>query len=352
MLKAVTVVPESRTPHSFAQYTTCKGAHIFRLPLEGFPGFWAYAYLVLMDEMKVLIDAGTGWVNSNQGLDDGLAQAGVGWGDLTHILFTHGHIDHFGGLGYIRARTAARVGIHELDVRNITHYEERVFVVDRRLEKYLVEAGVPLERRNEMMRLYRLNKGIFTSQPVDFTYQALDMRLDPFEFLHVPGHTAGHVVIRLHDFLFSGDHILDGISPHQSPERLTLNTGLGHYLESLSVMEKWDAGSRLTFGGHNDPISDLPARIGILRQRHTERLSAMLAAFDIPKTTCELADALFPRVRGYDTLLAIEETGAHVEYLYQRGLLHVVNLPELEADDSTPLRYQRVDDTVSKLLPL
>lgn len=346
------VVPASKTAHTFEQYTTSGGAVIYRLPLEGLPKFWVYAYLVLVGDMKVLIDTGTGWVNANQGLEDGLAQAGVNWGDLTHILLTHGHIDHFGGLGYARERTQARVGIHELDVRNITHYEERIFIVDRRLEKYLAEAGVPGERRAEMMRLYRLNKSMFQSMPVEFTYQAAGMRFGPFEFLHVPGHTAGHVIIRLHDVLFSGDHVLDGISPHQSPERLTLNTGLGHYLDSLSTLENWDTGARLTFGGHNDPINGLSARIRILRQRHNERLAAILDAFDTPRTICEVSDAFFPGVRGYDILLAIEETGAHVEYLYQRGLLRLTNLTELEADECVPLRYQKLTDSVVKLLPV
>jgi len=346
------VVPETKTRHTFEQYATSGGATVFRLPLEGLPKFWVYAYLVIIDELKVLIDTGTGWVNSNQGLEDGLAQAGVGWEDLTHVLLTHGHIDHFGGLGYVRERTQAKVGIHELDLRNITHYEERLFVVDRRLEKYLLEAGVPEERSAEMMRLYRLNKSMFRSVPVDFTFGEQDMRFDPFEFLHVPGHTAGHVIIRLHDVLFSGDHVLDGISPHQSPERLTLYTGLGHYLESLTVMEKWGAGARLTFGGHNEPIRDLSARIGILRERHTERLQEILDMFDVPKTICEVSDLMFPNVRGYDILLAIEETGAHVEYLYQRGLLHYANLAEFEADEKAPVRYQKVSDTVAKLLPV
>ncbi len=346
------VVPESKTPHTFAQYTTSGGAVIYRLPLEGLPRFWVYAYVVLAGDMRVLIDAGTGWVNSNQGLEEGLAQAGVDWRDLTHVLLTHGHIDHFGGLGYVRARTAAQVGIHELDLRNITHYEERIFVVDRRLERYLQEAGVPDDRRAEMMRLYRLNKGMFTSQPVDFTYAAQRMRLGPFEFLHVPGHTAGHVIIRLHDVLFSGDHVLDGISPHQSPERLTLSTGLGHYFDSLAVLETWGADARLTLGGHNEPIVNLPERIRALRARHNERLASIWAAFDTPRTICEVSDLLFPHVRGYDILLAVEETGAHVEYLYQRGLLRLANLPELEVDDQAPLRYQRIDDSVARLLPV
>ena len=34
---------------------------------------------------------------------------------------------------------------------------------------------------------------------------------------------------------------------------------------------------------------------------------------------------------GYNVLLALEEAGAHVEYLYQRGLLAIDNLLDLES---------------------
>ena len=73
--------------------------------------------------------------------------------------------------------------------------------------------------------------------------------------LHVPGHCAGHVVIRLHDVLFSGDHVLDQTSPHQAPEHLTLYTGLDHYLRSLAEVKRWAGDVRLALGGHKEVIS-------------------------------------------------------------------------------------------------
>jgi hypothetical protein len=42
-------------------------------------------------------------------------------------------------------------------------------------------------------------------------------------------------------------------------------------------------------------------------------------------------------------LLALEETGAHVEYLYQRGFLGIDNLVEYESClDCVPLKYVRL----------
>lgn len=341
-------------PPAVQQYETSAGDSVFQIPVQEFPMLWGYVYLVLANggpqgRYRVLIDTGSGFGESNQHLEEGLKAASdlarepVGLGDLTHILITHGHIDHFGGLSYVRPRSQAQLGIHELDLRNLTHYEERLAVVSRRLDEFLIEAGLKPESRAQLIDMYRATKAIFHSVPVDFTYESVGMRLGPFEMLHVPGHCAGHVVIRLHDILFSGDHVLERTTPHQSPERLTLSTGLDHYLKSLSALLPWAAGVRLTLGGHEGPIADLPSRVEGIRELHAERLRKVLDLLDEPSTVSEVSYGLFGEVFGYNELLALEEAGAHVEYLYQRGSLGIENLTELEQGGGpVPIRYRRL----------
>jgi glyoxylase-like metal-dependent hydrolase (beta-lactamase superfamily II) len=325
-----------KTSPTFQTFETSGGACIFRIPMKVFPDLWSYAYLVLVDDYIVLIDTGSGFGESNANLEAGITQAGTSIGreirieDLTHILITHGHIDHFGGLIFLRERTQALVGIHELDKGNLTNYEERVALAENHLKTYLVEAGVSKDPREETLNMYRVNKMLFHSVPVDFTYEAKSMHLGPFEMLHVPGHCAGHVVIRLHNYLFSGDHVLGRITPHQSPERLTYSTGLGHYLDSLTLLEKWAGDVEITLAGHDDPISNLPLRLDEIRQSHASRLNLTLEFLSNPHTIAEVSQELFGRVDGYNVLLAIEEAGAHVEYLHQRGRLRIVNLEDFE----------------------
>jgi glyoxylase-like metal-dependent hydrolase (beta-lactamase superfamily II) len=314
--------------------------------VAAFPGLWGYVYLALVDDYRVLIDAGSGFGDCSAHIEQGLFAASQLTGEdlslpsLTHILITHGHIDHFGGLTYLRPRTAARLGLHELERGAVENHAERLAVVVRRLEAFLAEAGVSPGSRGAIIDMYRLTKGLYQSSPVDFTYTAAGMRLGPFEMLHVPGHCPGHVVIRLHDVLFCGDHVLAHTSPHQSPEALMPFTGLGHYLDSLQALSAWSNGVRLALGGHEQAITDLPARLQEIRRLHEQRLGQVLDLLSEPLTIAEISRRLFGEVKGYNILLALEETGAHVEYLYQRGHLRLANLAEME--QGAPLRYLRL----------
>jgi hypothetical protein len=45
---------------------------------------------------------------------------------------------------------------------------------------------------------------------------------------------------------------------------------------------------------------------------------------------------VYGEIGGYNSLLVLEKMGAYVEYLYQRGLLEISNLNELEDDGQFP----------------
>lgn len=337
------------------RFETLRGGRVYRLPLEVFPGFNAYSHLVFGDGLRALVDVGSGFGDSNSDLERGLERVRTehgepaDWSDLTHVLISHGHIDHFGGLRFVRPRCRAQVGVHDLDYRVLTRYEERLGVVASRLGAYLIEAGVERSRREALMRLYLVNKELFASVQVDFTYEVAQNQIGPLQVIHVPGHCPGQVVLRFEDLLLTGDHVLKGTSPHQAPERLTLNTGLGHYLESIRKLTPLASQVRLALGGHEGPIEDLSARLVSIEKLHLERLQAILAGLDEPKTIDQIAQALFPRAEGYHELLALEEAGAHVEYLEQRSFVSIANAGELEAEGRVPIRFGRGPRSIGEL---
>ncbi len=334
-------------------FITNHGAMVFAIPMQLFPILRGYAYLIVDENYSpprtILIDTGSVSAEANSQLEAGLQWISeklsrkIDFSTLSDVLLTHGHIDHFGGCYQIRQKSAVRIVIHELDLRNLTNYEERIVVISKRLEEFLIEAGVEENQRGEYLDLYRLTKSLGKSISNVTTYQQVREQLGRFEILHLPGHCAGQVVIKLDNILFSGDMVLSHISPHQSPEHLTLYTGLGHYLESLKRLKDWGKDIELTLAGHGAPIHNLEQRITEIEQVHQERLEKVLELLKQPQTIAQISAQLFGEVYGYNVLLAIEEAGAHVEYLYSRGYLEIVNLNQMENNHQTiPILYHRV----------
>lgn len=346
--------------HQLSRFETNQGARMYRMPLNGFPGFTVYAHLVLVDDMVVLIDTGTNFHTSNTDLENGLLDVSereakaIGIQDLTHIFITHGHIDHIAGLSYLAPKTKALIAVHEHDSRILRGYQERKYIVSKRLRDFLLESGLSTEQVEPIMDMYMSTLALFDSSRVDLTYAVEAMQIGPFSFLNVPGHSSGAVVIRLHNFLFTGDHILSEITPHIAPERLTLNTGLAHYLASLAKLRTWVSDDVVAFGGHQDPITDLQGRIDAIAQEHLTRLKEVLKILEIPATVSSVSKQLFGTVHGYNVLLALEETGAHLEYLYLLGFIGIENLEEVNmSDEVIPIYYRSVRDAedLDKVFP-
>lgn len=329
------------------RFVSSTGARIYRMPCEAFPGFIAYAYLVLEAGPPTLVDTGSGYGKSNEQLTAGMeAVRGefnepVMLSDVKRIIVTHGHIDHFGGLPFILDQIDAEIGIHGLDRRVLTNYEERVVVATKALRVYLQGAGVKPDFQSTLMEMYGFSKKHVRSVRVDFTLTD-GQELDGMRFIHAPGHCPGQVCIALGDVLLSADHILEKITPHQSPESITAYTGLGHYLDALAHVGR-QGGFDLALGGHEGPIRDVYRRIDEIRESHERKLDKVLTIIrehDGPATISDISKAMYPRVKGFTILLALEEVGAHVEYLYQHGQLSVANLDEVEREENPALRYE------------
>jgi hypothetical protein len=126
-----------------------------------------------------------------------------------------------------------------------------------------------------------------------------------------------------------------------APESITPSTGLDHYLQALHKIAGV-SGIRVALGGHEQPIADLYGRVAQIEASHHRKLERILTACAEPQTINELSKAIYPNVQGYEVLMAIEEIGAHIEYLDQRGELAVANLDEVADDERVAPIYRRV----------
>ena len=335
---------------SFASFESSGGVRFHRIPVEAFPGFWAYTYLVHHDANHYLIDCGSGTESSHADLLNGLEQAGLHPSDLTHMLLTHAHIDHYGGLSKLQPLTDAKIGCHELDVQTVAYHEARLALTSRRLASFLAETGLAKEEADSLLNIYRYTKAIYKSVPVNFTYEAMDTRVGPFEIIHLPGHCPGHIAIRLDDIIFCGDMVVEGVTPHLSPESMSPYNGLDHYLQSLDCFQHWSKDARLILNGHDNVITDLPTKIKTTHRNLIRRMSKAINALSEPLTVAEVCVAVYGKTGGYQQLLVIEKTGAYIECLYEHGLIEITNAGEVE--QGIPARYQRLREVADdEILP-
>jgi glyoxylase-like metal-dependent hydrolase (beta-lactamase superfamily II) len=331
---------------SIDRFQTSAGRNIYTFPVRAFPGLVANIYVISDDESQILVDCGSGMDKSNQDLLDGLQALSDKYSQpfqlstMSAVFVTHGHIDHFGGLPFVRQYTNAPIAVHSLDRRVLTHYEERVLVASRLLDTFLQRAGVPSEGRESLMSMYLFAKGVYRSTAVEILLREGESRPDGIGIHHVPGHCPGQVCLLVDDILITADHVLSFTTPHQAPESITNNMGLGHFLASLDKIAALD-GISLALGGHEDPMPDFKGRIEEIKKVHEDRLDLVLEICTEPKTTAEVSHELFGEVSSYHVLLALEEAGAHVEYLYQHGELVATNLVQIESEPFPVIQYRR-----------
>jgi hypothetical protein len=115
-------------------------------------------------------------------------------------------------------------------------------------------------------------------------------------------------------------------------------------------LQHWAKNARLILNGHNDVIGDLPAQIEATKANIVRRMSKAVEALSDALTIEQVCTAVYGETGGYNQMLVIEKTGAYVEYLYEHGMIEIVNASEME--EGKPARYQRRREILeTELLP-
>lgn len=325
------------------RFATGGGATIYMLAIETFPDHVNNVYLVRDGRFVTLYDCGSQTASTRDDLRRAQAVLAQVYGetrgldDVGDVVVSHGHIDHFGGVGVWKEQ-GARVHVHELDARVLTRFEERIVVAAMQVRVFLERAGLDEGARAELEEMYVFTKRLFKSTAIDRRLVDGDL-VNGYVAHHVPGHCPGQVCLQVHDVLLTADQVLPRITPHQSPESITPWTGLDHYLASLAKLRRLD-GVVLALPGHEEPMVDWRRRIDEIAAFHQARLEAVRALCREPMTTAEVCHGLFGAQVGYAKLLALEEAAAHIEYLSRRGALEIANLEELGRAANPVLRYR------------
>jgi len=319
------------------------GRVIYVFQAHSFPQLITNLFLIDDGDQLILVDTGSAYHKSTKSLAQGIDQINEQYNqsftlsDLGAILVTHGHIDHFGGLNFLREHTDAPIGIHILDRRTVAKYEERSALGVPRVRDFLQTTGLASSAIDELMDGYKSARLHYRSVPVDFLLDE-ETPYAGINFIHTPGHCAGMVCMQIDDIMITADHVLSRITPHQSPESLEPNTGLGHYYDALDKLARV-SDIRLAIGSHDEPMADMYGRIAEIKAFHETRLEKTLGLCQAPATLNEIAGGLFGELKGFSILMGLEEAAAHVEYLYQRGQVNIANYAEVGSGESVIAQY-------------
>ncbi len=308
------------------------GIHWIKSPIrtEGIAPSHVNIYLVRGNSGYLLVD--TGW-NTDETfvvLQKGLAEAGADIKDISRILVTHIHPDHYGLAGRVKKLSGAEMLFHEIEKGFI---EPRYIHMDTLLEqtaRWLAINGVPHDETVDIRNAtVGLEKYVIPTFP-DATLQGgetITTGIFTFQVLWTPGHAAGHICLYEPDkkVLLSGDHILPTITPNIGLHPQSLENPLGRYLKSLHEIKHLDIEHVLP--GHDRPFTQLNKRIDEILRHHEERSREILALTKgEAKTAYRIARDVTWGITGrwqdlppFHKRIAIFETLSHLEMMAADG---------------------------------
>lgn len=290
-------------------------------------------YLAGGDGDWLLID--TGWNTSKafNVLERQLEEVGLGFEDITRIVITHLHIDHYGLAGRLKEVSRAKVAMHRVERDFVDSRYMNMDELLTEIARWLYLHGVPGE---ELPHLQRASLGVRKfAAPVlpDIVLEGGEyISAGPFNFkvLWTPGHSAGHICLYepVKRILLSGDHILPTIFPNVGLHPQSGDNPLVDYLNSLKAIERLEVD--ITLPGHEGIFTDLGHRIGELYQHLEERKEAILGVLkEGEKTAYEISYRIpwivngvycsFDDLLAFDKRLAVMSSLAHLEPLRTRG---------------------------------
>ncbi len=321
--------------------TTPRGDGIIqiRLPMAGNPLRYINGYLLENDDGLTLIDAGWKGEDVLAALLAGLAEHGYALGDLTTLLITHCHFDHYG-----LAATLLRAGLPEL----VMHERDWSFARDHLRDAAALDAAADAWIERNGLRLEDLEDDSFMRDRTEVAEPTRQLRggerIGRLRALWTPGHTPGHLcfVDERTGAMFTGDHILDPITPHVGVWRDAPIDPLDDYIESLQTCAA--TGATHVFPAHGEPFPDLDRRVGELLAHEAHRESEVVAALDGSVRSAGEIAGMLPWTRRNKSLaelapahqqFAVAETLAHLERLRRAGAV------ERDEDARQTLVYRR-----------
>ncbi len=309
------------------------------LPLPNNPLGFVSAFLVRGDDGHLLID--TGWDNEESlgSLKKQLDEIGVRVEDISQIVGTHTHPDHYGLAGRLRELSQAQIALHYLEKELvIPSYSDISKLIQRGVERAYLN-GVPADMVSQVLSEFRAKQ----PEMIEFTPPTLpDTTLRggetisagsfSFSVLWTPGHSPGHICLfeATREILITGDHVLPDTTTAISMDSDSSPNPLGDYFKSLDEMKKLKVS--LILPGHGQPFTSLGKRIEEIIQNHRQRGSEILETIKVEaKTAYQISTEItwmsnttavsFQDLGPWQKTLVLDKTLAYLELMSSEGVV-------------------------------
>ncbi|KLL12707.1 MBL fold metallo-hydrolase [Protofrankia coriariae] len=317
------------------------GAHpvaagVYRIPLPlPYSGLRAVNVYVVPDvDGLVVVDSGWAMPSTESALATALSTLGYQLDNVSRVVVTHAHHDHYTQALALRARFGTKVSIGWGERHSILAGEKSE-VLTRPQIAMLLRCGAP-----ELAERYARYLVHETDHSQNAPWGPPDSWLDDgdvvglaerkLDVLATPGHTRGHVVLRdnTNGLLFAGDHVLPHITPSLGFEWAPEPSPLRSFLQSLRLMGGLP--DTLLLPAHGPVTTSVHRRVEELLAHHEARLDT--AARNVragAETAFQVAAAMrwTRRERRLDELdttsqtLAVLEIEAHLDLLVEHDQL-------------------------------
>jgi hydroxyacylglutathione hydrolase len=214
-----------------------KGSVVIPIPLGFVNAF------VLRGSRPILVD--TGLPGSETTIVKKLSQNGISPQEISLILITHGHADHFGSAAALKKLTGAPVAIHKLDAEFARKGIDPPVLPANTLGRLLM----PLLARRGPAKAPPVEPDILIEGETSLGKYGVDGKVIP-----TPGHTPGSVSVLLPGGdVIIGDLVMRGILGGRSPDYPMVANDVGQLKESLRLIMRGSP-TRI-FSGHGGPFN-------------------------------------------------------------------------------------------------
>lgn len=272
-----------------------------------------------------MIDCGWGGETAFNSLSQQLAEVGVNFQDISQIIVTHAHFDHFGLAGRIKQLSDAKIYMHrrEGEIFRTRYTVTEEFI--KKSEEWFKINGVPdLIPAAMRMPVSGFNRPVLPQPDILLDGgETIAIGLFNLKVIWTPGHSPGHICLYgpEHKLLFAGDHILPVITPNVSLPPQSNDNPLGDFLKALTTIKTLAVDTVLP--AHEAIFYNLSKRVDEIIQHHENRSEEILNALNHTEMTAyeisnlitwmpELGGVKFADLMPFDKRNAVSETLAHL----------------------------------------